>query len=370
MLSALVIVMVVALQGPIPSAGETVQGPHSQTESQSAQTQSSPPPTIAAPAQVQSLPTQTDNPRQQPGPQGDGATFYWWREGPNIGLFVVTVVLAFVAIIQWHTHVVMHRSSQAVERAYIALSHIPPGLVVHTVRVDDTTWNHGVSLRLKVTNTGNTPAEITSTLVQVIWTNADIPNRPNYNKTLVRNGRVLLNKGGSYGITHRYLFHTTRKPSFHEAFREMSMAGHTLYVIAYADYIDKFGARHRSGYARVYEPLLDDKSLPDYLEPVPSKEASSAAERAIRSGFQRFSQKRYERRSNLIFITRTGYNYDRRRSYPDGEDWDDKTRWPVLDTVVYYLAAMSSRVVAYIDAFGGPTLANHIRSTSEPKPRP
>ena len=62
-----------------------------------------------------------------------------------------------------------------------------------------------------------------------------------------------------------------------------------LHYVAYVDYIDKFGIRHRSGYGRTYNPA-----------PV---------------GFGGH---------NLIFITQHGYNYDRERKEGEGNDWGNE----------------------------------------------
>ncbi len=56
-------------------------------------------------------------------------------------------------------------------------------------------------------------------------------------------------------------------------------------LIGYVDYLDKFGGRHRGGYARKFAPELDGTD------------------------------------NNLIFVDQTGYNYDRSRKKGEGNDW-------------------------------------------------
>jgi hypothetical protein len=63
------------------------------------------------------------------------------------------------------------------------------------------------------------------------------------------------------------------------------------------DYIDAFGQRLRSGYARVYKPVRDDPRL--YASP-----------------------QDHAKRSNLVFVTQEGYDYDRQRTPDEGNDWN------------------------------------------------
>ena len=78
-----------------------------------------------------------------------------------------------------------------------------------------------------------------------------------------------------------------------------------FYLLGYVDYIDKFGDRHRAGYARVYDPLENSEA------------------RYTKAGV--LDVKAYARRNNLPFVMTPGYNYDRPREKKKGEgnDWDD-----------------------------------------------
>jgi len=60
-----------------------------------------------------------------------------------------------------------------------------------------------------------------------------------------------------------------------------------LHIIGYVDYVDQFGARHRGGYARLYDR---------------------------------------ERENNLIYVREPGYNYDRLRVRGEGGDWNENLR--------------------------------------------
>jgi hypothetical protein len=58
-----------------------------------------------------------------------------------------------------------------------------------------------------------------------------------------------------------------------------------LYVLGYTDYRDRFGGLHRTGYARLYSPALDDEAR-------------------YEGGVT------FNRRNNLVFVPQPGYNYD------------------------------------------------------------
>jgi hypothetical protein len=76
-----------------------------------------------------------------------------------------------------------------------------------------------------------------------------------------------------------------------------------LYVFGYADYIDKFNCRHRCGYARVYDPSVDN--FADYLE---------------KGGL---NKEAWANRNNLRFVTEPNYNYDHERKKSEGKDWNE-----------------------------------------------
>jgi hypothetical protein len=226
----------------------------------------------------------------------------------------------------------MLATNREIERAYVTMSHHPPGINVHSECVladgNPERWKHKIALKIKVQNHGNTPAQVTRTLVQVILTNAaEFPMTPGYAEELARPGYVSLVKGDSYTITTPYEFESTGEKTFSGAFRELAEHGHRLYVIGYTDYIDKFGQRHRCGYGRVYNPAADDRNLPEYLAPGPPPDADTSRLPAVfRKHAAHFDDAIYNARSNLIFLTQPGYNYDRTRTRGEGNDWDDPSQ--------------------------------------------
>jgi len=215
--------------------------------------------------------------------------------------------------------------TQVVERAYVTITHDPPGIQPATERQagEPAQWTHHLSLRMRVTNHGNTPARITGCLVQLVLTNGELPATPNYDPDLFRASDVSLVQSDSFSINIPYEFKATGDRSFSAAFRQMAEAGHRLYVLAYVDYIDRFGERHRWGYARTYDAALDDKTRPDYKTAV-AREGAPVPRSAGLFWDKIFDQTLYDNRNNLVFVMNPGYNYDRPRVRGEGNDWDEE----------------------------------------------
>jgi hypothetical protein len=145
------------------------------------------------------------------------------------------------------------------ERAYVDISHDPPGLQM------------GNDIRFSVTirNHGRTPAYVSSPLM--ILAISEIPNLPPqlpYGSTVIQPTTFLM-PGQTF---HKWeLF-----PQFPEVDVQMINSGQrTLWLFGYVDYRDTFRALHRGGYARRYIPT-----------PLPGST------------------------NNLVFVSEPGYNYD------------------------------------------------------------
>jgi hypothetical protein len=134
-----------------------------------------------------------------------------------------------------------------VERAYVKLSHEPPGVIFE--RMDMT-----IHVKLRVKNFGRTPAHVTDVILTpvILPSGERLPAVPSYRGTeaypatrafLVANDKI---------FTHIVFPLTERE-------YEGVWAGQlSLHVIGFVDYIDAFGVRHRGGYARVYTPDLQN----------------------------------------------------------------------------------------------------------------
>jgi hypothetical protein len=190
---------------------------------------------------------------------------------------------------------------RVIERAYVDMSHNPPGLEISSNIVNDPAGTalayKDVSVSVAIRNRGNTPAIVTDVLLQFLITNEPLPTLPPYDHG--RRSRVWMSvvKDSDFNVWQN-------TPISLEGIENIqrNKDGLQLFVIGYADYIDKFGEHHRAGYGRRYHPETDNFSL--YLD-------------------QRGEPHGFDQRNNLPFVTVPGYNYDRRRSQDEGNDWEE-----------------------------------------------
>jgi hypothetical protein len=174
--------------------------------------------------------------------------------------------------------------ARIIQRAYVTMSHKAPGIEVQ--------GNSGLFyIDISIQNFGQTPAYVTDIVLKpvVIIHNRQLPANPDYSGI-----RTVFPKAFLVANEAFYLTHVLRvDPGEIDAVKSLMS---DLYVIGYVDYIDKFGDRHRGGYARRYAPLKDQKAgdTPPEI---------------------------HAKRNNLIFVTQHGYNYDYPRKRGEGEDW-------------------------------------------------
>ena len=165
------------------------------------------------------------------------------------------------------------------DRAYIKISHEPPGLV-QTTSAADVLYapNRTYEIQIEVRNIGNTPAEITqlSFTHTILPSNATLPVIPPYNSS-PEGEAIKTIMYGSDAIFPSPSFVMTRDDA-----EAIGAGTKQLYVLGYADYVDHFGTCHRAGYARRYDPRA--------------------------------------RENNLSIVTQRGYNYDERRNSDKGND--------------------------------------------------
>lgn len=161
------------------------------------------------------------------------------------------------------------------ERAYVKISHHPPGL-----KQDSDSSQYSIHLRVK--NFGQTPATITKIFIrdEIVAANKRLPEVPNYttsNRCTNKESCIFLVREDEFSF-----FHTI--PILENELQEIRRRVQTFYVYGYVDYIDQFGIRHRAGYGR----------------------------QLIMFG----------NGNNLDYILRPGYNYDRPRDKDEGSDWN------------------------------------------------
>lgn len=158
------------------------------------------------------------------------------------------------------------------ERAYLKMSHSPPGLRIPTDPLS-LPW-----VNMEVKNIGNTPARVTAVILwRMILRETDpLPVVPPYPEPEVVD-ELFLYRDDPFYFTKRFAVEQGER-------EQIDRGDKIFYVYGYVDYIDQFGQRHRAGYAR-------------------------------RFGIQETSTS-----DNLLFVTQPGYNYDRKRQPNEGRD--------------------------------------------------
>jgi hypothetical protein len=186
------------------------------------------------------------------------------------------------------------------ERAYIDLSHHPPGLVVDlfTMTGADNIPRKAVRVTIGAQNRGNTRGVLTTRLVQLLFRDQPLPTDPPYDKTLAEVLRIPMMPGDTINKTFVW-----QVPE--ETLTQVALNSGELYVIGFVDYLDEFGGRHRSGYGRVYSPRERERTL-FYRE---------------EAGLIQHVDDPATAQNNLPFVAEMNYNYDRPRRQDEGNDW-------------------------------------------------
>lgn len=255
-------------------------------------------------------------PKTPPPAAKEGADYYgtvadWWMVGLTLLTLGATVALVVVAVRQFikqtkQTTKALALARQAnrmadktfnatldatrqIERAYILVRFGCPGI------------DENGNARIKVINTGNTPATVTDiSMFAVLYPNIQaVPDTPNYEALMPHirkdgaGSRVFLVKGEDIAMPFG-----GQKPEFTAAENDASLV---LVMFGFVDYIDRFDVRHRCGFGRFF-----------------------VAERNVRDNYQ--TDEAFRERLNLGFLPKPGYNYDRVRVRGEGSDWDDKAQ--------------------------------------------
>ena len=156
----------------------------------------------------------------------------------------------------------MLEATKIIERAYVSMSHLPPGLVC----VQNPTGNaFDVRVTIRITNSGRTPADIVAHDVQLVL-GPLIPNpaRP----PVPANPPTSVMMPGDHGDLWLNF------PVSADVFAGIELGTQPAALVGWVVYRDRFGYLHRHGYARQY-------NLP----------APGTA-------------------NNLMFVAVPGYNYD------------------------------------------------------------
>jgi hypothetical protein len=227
---------------------------------------------------------------------------------------VFTVVIAAAAIIQALIYGLTLSTTRQIERAYVTMSHYPPGLTFgfESSGSDDPIWKQDVNVTMKVCNYGNTPARITRVLIQPIVAVEPLPEKPKYDETYGEAIDAFSVKGDHINVPKPMQIPRSDLTTIKSLANNVAECVHPLrlFIIGYVDYIDRFGTRHRAGYARMYNHWIESKGIqPD--DPTVTDRHQL--------------EERHKQRNNLVFMSQSGYNYDRKRKDNEGTDWDEAT---------------------------------------------
>jgi len=133
--------------------------------------------------------------------------------------------------------------TRVVERAYVKISHEPPG--VRFERMDMT-----IHVKLRVKNFGRTPAHVTDVILTpiILAPGERFPAVPSYR------GTEAYTATRAFLVADDKIFTQFVFPLTEREYDGVWAGQLSLHVIGFVDYIDAFGVRHRGGYARIYTP--------------------------------------------------------------------------------------------------------------------
>ena len=193
-----------------------------------------------------------------------------WIAAGSIAIVFATIALGAIAWVQIQT-------SRAELRAYVKMSHLPPGLDTETL-----------TIRIRVKNFGKTPARVTDLLIKPLVLTDGTTSLPDPDYSVSE--KEIGESKQAFLVTNDKIFVTRKLPLSPADLAAIKDGLRSLYVYGYVDYIDAFKRRHRGGYGRVFVPSLDTGPP--------------------------------QKRNNLNVVADGRYNYDRPRKPGEGNDWD------------------------------------------------
>jgi hypothetical protein len=196
-------------------------------------------------------------------------------------LAVASLALALGAVgaIRLAVRRAVRRAIRRIERAYVSISCVPPGLVIDEPPKDGPEASEPQELRIaiEVTNRGGAPANITAYLL-THHIGQGLPEDPPYAKARPSSAKAFL------PADHSFRFNCVLALGAKDM-AVVRTGQARLWILGYVDYRDNFQKRYRSGYARRWNP------------------------RSAESG------------NNLVIEAKPRYNYDRERDRGEGNDW-------------------------------------------------
>lgn len=202
-----------------------------------------------------------------------------------IGVFVTAIATVFIAL---YTIALVGTGRKAdthfrvVERAYIKMSHFPPGLEWIGIEAG----KFRVVMRVK--NFGSTPGEVLGTFLTHV-VEIEPPSRLPYEGAhSTHEAEAFLVKDDEF----RFMQEFQLTPEQYALYRNSKGV---IFIAGYVEYRDRFGQRHFAGYARSYDRVRD-----------------------VRGNYA--SEQDWAARNNLTFVGKAGFNFD-------APLWDHPKRW-------------------------------------------
>jgi hypothetical protein len=238
------VLSVFALQNPAPPAPKVGQKPQQDTAPQSENTDGG----TLAPGQSVTVTVNNNQPstkRSEDTPdhktkgENNRPSDYRWVFDGLLALFtgalvLVTVGLLIVAWLHRQTYEATLAARKVIERAYVSMSHFPPGLQFIQTTQD-------IRATIKLTNSGHTPADVIGydfTLVHVPLVSSPTRRQVPTNEPLLS---IMPNDSISVWAN---------VPSMIEVMHQIQNGSVPAFLIGWVVYRDRFGKRHRSGYGR------------------------------------------------------------------------------------------------------------------------
>src|ERR1700733_3639195 len=166
------------------------------------------------------------------------------------GTAVATGVIAWFTIVLARVGRKADTHFQVVERAYVKLSHHPPGIYWQNpgLHVPEENREYWVRIGFRVKNLGKPPAHVTEICLayKPVGKGEKLPDVPNYSEGTIGPAHAFL-------VTEDEFSHLTRVKIAIEDKESIWKGDKRLFVFGYVEYRDKFGANHRGRYARRYE---------------------------------------------------------------------------------------------------------------------
>ena len=223
---------------------------------------------------MESAPKVSDNATKKREGRNKELATDWWSVMRGNAIILFTAVLAVSTIGLWYITYRISKHTVASERAYVTMSHRPPGLLIDN-------FSGEMWVTIQVRNAGRTPATISNLAIkaEALPSGTPLPEEPDYGTEQDEpSAKAFLATDGSFN-------HTRELSVSDSEMDEVRNGTRILYILGYVDYKDQFEQRHRGGYARKYDP--------------------------------------HREQNNLIFVTQRGYNYDRPRKKGEGFDWEN-----------------------------------------------